>query len=162
MGRSGIRAPVSTVGGVLAVVLTVGGVLAVSLTVGGCGFVESGDSPQTKPDGFPLHGYVTVAGASAGQIGSPCLAPASVTDIVAGGRVIVSSPDGENLATGELGTGVLATAPSGAGYRCNFPFRVSGVPGGQKTYVVVVGLRPAASFPAAELRADKPAVIEAG
>ena len=128
--------------------------------VGGCGFLGSGDSPENKPDGFPLHGYVSVAGASAGTVGSPCLAPPKVTDIVAGGKVLISDPAGKNLATGKLGTGVLAA--DGSTYRCNFPFQVPGVPGGQATYVIVVGIQPAASFPASELRADKPAVIQVG
>ena len=124
-----------------------------------CGFVETADS-RAKPSGFPLRGYVSVVGASPGGVGTPCQAPASAPDVAPGLPVRVLDPAGGVLGTSALGNGVLAEAPDDSGYRCNFPFEVANVPGGPDSYVVVVGARPAVSFPAKDLRADKPAIIE--
>jgi hypothetical protein len=124
-----------------------------------CGFVKTGES-RSKPSGFPLRGYVSVLGASPGGLGTPCQAPTSASDVSAGVRVQVLDPAGDVLGTSSLGRGVLAEAPDRTGYRCNFPFEVVDVPGGPDEYTVVVGTRPAVTFPAMELRANKPAIIE--
>jgi hypothetical protein len=121
----------------------------------GCGWLRAGGASPNKPSGFVLRGYVSVAGAPAGQAGDPCRLPA--TGIAANAPVRVTDPPDHTLATGALGTGVLAA--DGSAYRCNFPFEVPAVPGGHHTYEISVDGRPAVSFPADELRQDKPAVI---
>jgi hypothetical protein len=131
-------------------------VLAVSLTAG-CGFIASGDRPATKPDAFVLRGYVSVGGVPAGTAGSACTAPPSVTDIEAGGPVRVADQQGHTLGAGKLAGGVLAITDGQP--RCTFAFEIAGVPGGVDEYVIGVGNRPASTFPARELRENKPAVI---
>ncbi|HEV7900027.1 MAG TPA: hypothetical protein VGP31_19515 [Planosporangium sp.] len=123
--------------------------------VSGCGWLRAGGASNTKPSGFVLRGYVAVAGAPAGQVGSPCQVPAA--GIAASTPVRVSDPPGHALATGALRPGVLAA--DGSAYRCNFPFEIYGVPGGHNTYDISVDDRPPMSFPAGELRQDKSAVI---
>jgi hypothetical protein len=93
-----------------------------------------------------------------GAAGSPCQAPPGASDVRANTPVQVSSPDGRSLASGRLGAGVLQL-DSGTAH-CNFPFEIRAVPGGQAVYVVRVGTRAPVSFPARELREDRPAVIE--
>jgi hypothetical protein len=127
---------------------------ALCAALSGCGWLRAGGVSHTKPSGFVLRGYVTVAGAPAGQVGDPCRAPTA--GIIPNAPVRVTDPPDHTLATGALGAGVLA---DGSGYRCNFPFEIPGVPGGHQTYEISVDGRPAVSFPADELRQDKPAVI---
>ena len=127
-------------------------------TVSGCGFVHAGRTSHTKPDGFVLRGYATVADAvSTGPVASACQSPPAAADIRANTPVRVAGPDGRVLASGQLGAGVLAMQSET--YRCNFPFEIRAVPGGQTSYVLTVGSRPPQTFPAMELREDKPAVI---
>jgi hypothetical protein len=135
------------------------GVLILLGLLTSCGFVGTADS-RAKPSGFPLRGYVSVVGASQGGVGTPCQSPASAPDVAPGLPVRVLDPAGGVLGSSALGNGVLAEAPGGTGYRCNFPFEVTNVPGGPDSYVVVVGARPPVTFPAKELRANKPAIIE--
>jgi hypothetical protein len=142
--------------------------------IAGCGFVGSGERGSSKPDAFTLHGYVSVGVAapatdvappasavatggapSAVATGGACEAPAAANDVHAGGPVRVADPAGHTLAAGELSPGVRDATSA----RCNFGFQVSGVPGGVDSYVIGVGNRPAASFPAQDLRSGKPAVI---
>jgi hypothetical protein len=139
------------------------------LALTGCGFVNSGQRGSSKPDGFTLRGYVSVGvaasaspsaspspgGASAGAPGGPCEAPAAASDVHAGGAVRVADPAGHTLAAGVLTPGIWDAASA----RCDFGFQISGVPGGVDRYVIGVGNRPATSFPAHDLRSDKPAVI---
>ena len=99
-------------------------------------------------------------GASPGGVGTPCQAPTSAPDVAPGLPVRVLDPAGGVLGSSELRGGVLAEAPGGPGYRCNFPFEVANVPGGPDEYILVVGSRPAISFSAKDLRANKPAIIE--
>jgi len=128
------------------------------VTVAGCGFAHAGKASHSKPNGFVLRGYVTVGSAgSTGPVGSPCQSPPGAADIRADAPVRVTNPDGRTLATGTLGAGVLAMDSSA--YRCNFPFEIPAVPGGQSTYVITVGARPPMSFAARDLREDKSAVI---
>jgi hypothetical protein len=161
--------------------------VAVLLAPAGCGFVNSGERGSSKPDGFTLRGYVSVGanpaasataasasasgdpaggasggpgsdpagGASGAASGGSCAAPAAASDVHAGGAVRVADPAGHTLAAGELSPGVRDTASG----RCNFGFQIAGVPGGVDHYVIGVGNRPAVSFPAHDLRSDKPAVI---
>jgi hypothetical protein len=133
-------------------------VLAAGLALSGCGFLGSGDRGSNKPDGFTLRGYVSVgttaAGAgSPGVTGGPCTAPPAANDVQAGGAVRVADRDGHTL-----GTGVLSPGVAEAG-RCNFAFQITAVPGGVDQYVIGVGNRASVSFPAHDLRSDKPAVI---
>jgi hypothetical protein len=141
------------------------------LALTGCGFVNSGQRGSSKPDGFTLRGYVSVGvaasatpspGAPSGGApstpstpGAPgaCEAPAAASDVHAGGAVRVADPAGHTLAAGTLEPGVRDAA------RCDFGFQITGVPGGVDRYVIGVGNRPAVSFPAHDLRSDKPAVI---
>jgi hypothetical protein len=132
--------------------------VAILATVSGCGFVHAGRTSHTKPDGFVLRGYVTVAGAvAAGPVGSACQSPPAAADIRANAPVRVASPDGRALASGQLGAGVLAMQSET--YRCNFPFEIRAVPGGPSSYVITVGSRPPQAFAAMDLREDRPAVI---
>jgi hypothetical protein len=128
--------------------------LAVGVSLAGCGFIGAGHVSHTKPDGFILHGYVRVAGSVAHGAGT-CTSPAGAADVRPGAPVLVSDPAGKALANGTLSPGTLD--PGG---NCNFPFEIRAVPGGPGTYVITVGGRPPASFPATELRQNKPAVIE--
>jgi len=136
------------------------------LALAGCGFANSGQRGSSKPDGFTLRGYVSVGaspsaspltspspgGASAGALGA-CEAPAAASDVHAGGAVRVADPAGHTLAAGTLAPGVQDAD------RCDFGFQITGVPGGVDRYVIGVGNQPAVSFPAHDLRSDKPAVI---
>jgi hypothetical protein len=133
-------------------------VLAVTTAVGalsGCGWVKAGNVSHIKPSGFVLRGYVSVARAPNGPTGSPCQTPSA--GITANDPVVVTDPADHVLATGVLGSGVLAA--DGGGYRCNFPFQISGVAGGHGSYGISPAGRPAVIFAATELRQDKPAVI---
>jgi hypothetical protein len=129
--------------------------VTVALALAGCGWLRAGGAPKGKPDGFVLRGYVTVHGAVAGSAGAPCEAPRA--GVAPADEVRVTDPPDNLLGTGSLGAGVLAT--EGDGFRCNFPFEIPAVAGGHKTYAVAVAGRPAVSFPAVDLRSDKPAVI---
>jgi hypothetical protein len=128
---------------------------ALCLALAGCGWLRAGDVSHSKPSGFVLRGYVSVAGAPGGPAGTACQAPRA--GVATNDPVLVTDPPGKTLATGTLGAGVLAV--DGNGYRCNFPFEIPGVPGGHTTYGVAVDDRPATTFPATELRQDKPAVV---
>ncbi|NJC81296.1 hypothetical protein [Planosporangium mesophilum] len=130
-------------------------VVALCAALSGCGWLRAGGQSRTKPNGFVLRGYATVAGAPAGQVGSPCQVPNS--GIAPGTPLKVTDPPDHTLAIGTLGGGVLAA--DGGTYRCNFPFEIYGVPGGHTTYEISVDNRPPVRFPADELRQDKPAVI---
>jgi hypothetical protein len=133
--------------------VTVAAALYASLS--GCGWLHAGGASPNKPSGFVLRGYVSVAGAPAGAPGTPCQVPTA--GIAANAPVQVSDPPNRSLATSVLGAGVIAT--DGTAYRCNFPFEVPGVPGGHASYQISVSGRSPVSFPATELRQDKPAVI---
>ncbi|MFG2037272.1 hypothetical protein [Dactylosporangium sp. NPDC048998] len=130
--------------------------LLLVLSLGGCGWVGRHDE-TSKPDGFLLHGYVSVSGAAAGVAGTPCEAPASVPDIVQGGTVRVADTDGHLIAATTLAGGVLAQQADA--YRCNFAFELRNLSGGRAAYVIMVGDRPAASFQTKALREGSPAVI---
>lgn len=130
-------------------------VVTLCAALSGCGWVRAGNRSPNKPTAFVLRGYASVAGAPAGQPGAECQVPAS--GIGANTPVHVSDPSGHALATGALRDGVLAA--DGSAYRCNFAFEIYGVPGGHATYEISVNDRPPVSFPATELREDKPAVI---
>ncbi|NJC70925.1 hypothetical protein HC031_14545 [Planosporangium thailandense] len=134
---------------------TVIAVVTLCAALSGCGWVRAGNRSPNKPTAFVLRGYASVAGAPAGQPGAACEVPAS--GIGPNAPVHVADPPGHALATGTLRDGVLAT--DGTGYRCNFAFEIYGVPGGHTTYEISVNDRPPVSFPAEELRQDKPAVI---
>lgn len=140
------------------------------LALSGCGFLTSGQRGSTKPDGFVLRGYVSVgrepgssssppASASSGAAaagpgaGGPCTSPPEADDVQAGGAVRVADSEGHTLAAGNLEPGVHE------GGRCNFGFEIPAVPGGVDSYVIGVGNRATATFPAHDLRSDKPAVI---
>ena len=130
--------------------------LATVLGVAACGWLRASGVSHTKPSGFVLRGYVTVAGAAAGQPGAACTSPAP--DIGTNGQVRVTDPPNKVLAVGALRSGVLAAADGR--YACNFPFVVPNVPGGHDRYSISVAGRPFVSFPATALREDKPAVIQ--
>jgi hypothetical protein len=130
---------------------------ATTLALAACGFVASGNRPSTKPDAFLLHGYVSVGGTNAADTGPACQAPAWASDIREGGAVRVADADGHTLGTGQLANGVRSG--SGPAVRCNFGFEISGVRGGVDRYVIGVGSRGTVSFPAHDLRENKPAVI---
>ncbi len=123
----------------------------------GCGFLASGQRGANKPDGFPLRGYVSVGGLPASAPASVCHAPPGFDDIRAGGAVRVADEDGRTLAAGQLSPGVFAVEAGAA--RCDFPFEITAVPGGVDRYVIGVGNRPARTFPADDLRQNKPAVL---
>jgi hypothetical protein len=131
--------------------------LMVLATAGGCGFVNAGHASRTKPSGFVLRGYVSVALPDGGAAGAPCQAPGAVTDVRPAAAVRVVDPAGHAIAAGQLGAGVVAVDAASA--RCNFPFEIRAVPGGRDRYLVEVDGRPPVGFPAEELRQDKPAVI---
>jgi hypothetical protein len=130
--------------------------------IAGCGFVGSGERGSSKPDAFTLNGYVSVgvsvaasAPAASPAPGAACEAPSAANDVHAGGAVRIADPAGHTLATGALSPGIRDASSA----RCNFGFQIAGVPGGVDSYVIGVGNRPAASFPALDLRSGKPAVI---
>lgn len=119
-----------------------------------CGWVGVHDR-VTKPNGFLLHGYVSVAGATSGTPGTACLARTGA--VASGVPVKVLDEDGVQLAAGALGDGVLAG--SDGAWQCNFPFAITNVPGGPDTMVVEVAQLPAARFATSALREGRPAVI---
>lgn len=124
--------------------------------LGGCGW--AGRAGETsKPDGFLLHGYVSVAGAATGVSGTPCLAPTSVPDIVSGATVRAAAADGHVVAGTSLASGVLAA--SGDGFQCNFSFELRNLSGSRPTYQILVADRPPASFDTRSLREGKPAIV---
>jgi hypothetical protein len=128
-----------------------------AFTLAGCGWLRAGSVSHTKPSGFVLRGYASagVTMAPGTPLGGPCQAPRA--GVAPNDQVLVSDPPDRTLATGMLGVGVLAL--DGDAYKCNFPFEISGVPGGHQTYEISVAGGPAVSFPAEELRQDKPAVV---
>jgi hypothetical protein len=128
---------------------------AAAAALSGCGWLHAAGVSHVKPSGFVLRGYASVAGAAAGQAGAACQTPAA--GVAAGDPVLVTDPPGHTIATGALGVGVLAR--DGEVYRCDFPFEISGVPGGHQAYQVSVAGRPPVTFAATDLREDKPAVI---
>ncbi|MEV8514027.1 hypothetical protein [Dactylosporangium sp. NPDC051484] len=134
--------------------------LLLVLSLGGCGWLGRHDE-MSKPDGFLLHGYVSVAvqkePAAAGVPGTPCGAPSSVPDIVQGGAVRVADTEGHLIAATTMAGGVLAQQADG--YRCNFAFELRDLSGSRAAYVVMVGDRPAATFQTKQLREGSPAVI---
>jgi hypothetical protein len=129
--------------------------LVLVLSLGGCGWVSRGDE-TSKPDGFQLHGYASVAGAAAGVPGTPCLAP--VPDIVSGATVQAADQDGMVVATTTLAAGVLASAPDG--FRCNFAFELLNLSGSRPAYQILVADRPPVSFESRALREGRPAVVD--
>ncbi|GAA2589063.1 hypothetical protein GCM10010399_18930 [Dactylosporangium fulvum] len=130
--------------------------LVLTLSLGGCGWAGRHDE-KSKPDGFLLHGYVSVAGAAAGTGGTPCLAPPSASDIAAGAPVRAADADGKVIAVTSLGGGVLAATPDG--FHCNFGFELSNLSGSRPTYRIQVADRPPQSFETKPLREGKEAVV---
>ncbi|WP_433083674.1 hypothetical protein ACQP1P_05375 [Dactylosporangium sp. CA-052675] len=130
--------------------------LLLALWLGGCGWLSRADE-TSKPDGFLLHGYVSVAGAAAGTPGSACLAPSPVRDVYQGGTVRIADASGRPIAAAELAAGVLAAG--GGGFDCNFAFEQRNVSSGRATYQISVGSRPAISFATKDLAEGRPAVI---
>jgi hypothetical protein len=127
--------------------------------VAGCGFIAAGAKPIRKPDSFVLIGHADVALPASDQraTGVACQAPAGVPGVAKDTPVRVLNPAGATVARGVLGPGVVGHLGDVAS--CNFPFEIPGVPGGSTTYGVVIGSRPAQTFPAATLRQNAPAVI---
>jgi hypothetical protein len=125
-------------------------------SLGGCGWVGRADE-TSKPDGFLLHGYVSVAGAATGVAGTPCLAPSSAPDIVSGATVRAADADGHVIALTSLAGGVLAEASDG--FHCNFAFELRNLSGSRPTYQILVADRPGTSFETRQLREGKPAVV---
>jgi hypothetical protein len=125
----------------------------------GCGFVGASSVSHSKPSGFVLRGRVTVPAAGAGPAvdGASCVS--ALPDVSVGAQVTVTDGDGHELARGELGGGVAATAPGTSGATCDFPFQIRAVPGGVSRYAVSVAGRPARTFAATALREDQQAVI---
>lgn len=125
----------------------------------GCGFVGASDVSHNKPSGFVLRGRVTVPAAGSGPIADGTACMSALPGVAAGSIVKVSDVDGHELARGELGGGVTATATPGTSAACDFPFQVRGVPGGVSQYAVSVAGRPAQTFAATALRQDQQAVL---
>ena len=119
----------------------------------GCGWVGAHQRDE-KPDGFTVHGYVSVADAGSGTVGAPCASP--VKDVRSGTEVEIVDEGGKPLSNGSLGEGVLAQ--DGGAFKCNFPFDVAGVTG-SGVVLVLVGVQPAARFEVQQLREGKPAVV---
>ncbi|MFI5906813.1 hypothetical protein [Dactylosporangium sp. NPDC051541] len=130
--------------------------LLLVLMLGGCGWAGRHDE-TSKPDGFLLHGYVMVAGAAAGVVGSACLAPSSVPDVHEGGNVRIADDQGRTIAAATLAGGVLAT--DGAGFDCNFGFELRNLSGSRTAYQISVGGRPALTFTTKQLTEGQPAVV---
>lgn len=128
-----------------------------ALALGGCGWV-SRSSETSKPDGFLLHGYASVAGASVGVPGTPCLAPAAAADIVSGAAVKAADTAGKVIAVTTLSAGVLAA--TGGAYRCNFAFELLNLSGSRSTYQILVADRPPVAFETRALREGRPAVVD--
>jgi hypothetical protein len=126
-------------------------VLCLALT--GCGWIGAHQRNE-KPDGFTLHGYVSVAGSTSGTAGAPCTSP--LKDVRSGAEVEVVDEGGKPLSNGSLGDGVLAQ--DGSAYKCNFPFDVAGVTG-SGVVLILVGVQPAVRFEVQPLREGKPAVV---
>lgn len=128
-------------------------------TASGCGFIQAGQKSVQKPNTFILLGHADVGlpASDHAAVGATCIAPPQVHDIGPETPVTVRDGSGAKIATGVLGTGIVAR--SGQATTCAFPFQVSAVPGGSNTYTVAVGSHPAQSFPASQLRQNAPAVI---
>ncbi|WP_433215185.1 hypothetical protein ACQP00_05400 [Dactylosporangium sp. CS-047395] len=130
--------------------------LSLGFSLGGCGWAGRHDE-KSKPDGFLLQGYVSVAGAAAGITGSACLAPSTVPDVYQGGSVRIADGSGHPIAAAELNAGVLA--PDGTSFDCNFAFEARNVSGSRAAYQLSVGDRPALTFQTKDLAEGRPAVI---
>ena len=135
------------------------GALLAGALLAGCGFVGASSVSHTKPSGFVLRGRATVpaAGSSPAADGTPCTS--ALPGVAAGSQVLVTDVDGHELARGELGGGLTATAPGGSAASCDFPFQIRAVPGGFSRYGVSVAGRPAQTFAATGLRQDQQAVL---
>lgn len=130
--------------------------LALVVSLGGCGWASRAGE-TSKPDGFLLHGYASVAGAASGIVGTPCLAPASAPDIVPGAVVKAADADGKVIAVTTLAAGVLASAADG--YQCNFAFELLNLSGSRPAYQILVAERPPVSFETRAMREGRPAVV---
>jgi hypothetical protein len=132
---------------------------ALAASLGGCGFIAAGNKSVTKPSGFVLSGQAAVAlpAASSATVGSPCQSPAGATDVAADVAVTITGDTGTKIATGKLGAGIVTS--SGTALRCSFPFQIPAVPGGNTSYGIAVGTRPAQTFPGDQLRQSTQAVV---
>lgn len=140
--------------------LVTAAVAAVALSaVSGCGFIAAGQKSVRKPDSFVLIGYADVPLPSTDRspVGSTCTAPATITGIGPSTPVRVMDGQGVVVATGTLGTGILARTGSTA--TCAFPFQIRAVPGSSTSYGIEVGDRPVQTFAAAQVRQNTPAVV---
>jgi hypothetical protein len=133
-------------------------VLVILVTgLGGCGWLGASSVSHRKPDAFILRGRVTVAVPASDSRPDGAACAATVPGLVAGTPVTVSGPDGKVLAAGTLGDGVIVHE-SGTP-NCDFPFQVTGVPGGVDAYDIAVGTRAPKRFAAKDLRENAEAVI---
>jgi hypothetical protein len=134
------------------------GIALATLVAGlaGCGFIGASGVSHTKPNGFVLHGHVAVPVPASDTRPDGAACASLVPGIVGGTRVVVSGPDGHELAGGVLGDGVIAR--TGAGASCDFPFQLPAVPGGVDSYDVAVAGH-ARRLPAKDLREGAAAVL---
>jgi len=125
----------------------------------GCGFIAAGQKSISKPTTFVLLGHadVLLPASDHAAVGATCEAPGSITGVAENTPVKVLDAHGVAIANGLLGSGIVAR--SGNTATCAFPFQIPAVPGGSTTYQVVIGDRPAETFPASLLRQNAPAVI---
>ncbi|HEU0241428.1 MAG TPA: hypothetical protein VFR11_19535 [Micromonosporaceae bacterium] len=133
--------------------------LLVTGAVAGCGFIAAGQKSISKPTTFVLIGHadVVLPASDHAAVGTTCEAPASITGVAENTAVKVLDAHGVAIANGLLGSGILAR--SGSTTTCAFPFQIPAVPGGSTTYQVMIGDRPAETFPASLLRQNAPAVL---
>jgi hypothetical protein len=116
--------------------------IALALLAAGCG--------SSAPPPFRVTGEMDVTDASPAADSDGCqfAADDGYSDITQGAQVTVSA-GGRVLAVGELQEG---TEPGDSG-TCDFPFTVSGVPGGHSLYGVQVSHRGTLYYSRAQLRA---------
>lgn len=112
--------------------------VVIALVVGG-GVVYFVTRPAALPS-FDVHGSLAAAdlfAVNTATAGGSCTAPAGDSDIAAGTQVLITNASGKTVGLGELGAGAYPTGlvlPV-----CDFPFTVTGIPGGQGPYSIAIG-----------------------
>ena len=106
----------------------------------------------SAPSTFVLSGTITVDGSPGTTIassdGTTCEGAGGYSDITPGTAVTVANAQGQVIATGALGTGVMA---SGGGIgACSLSFSVPNVPDGLPTYSLTISHRGTQVIPSAE------------
>ncbi|MDQ7910789.1 hypothetical protein RB614_40490 [Phytohabitans sp. ZYX-F-186] len=137
---------------------------AVALAAAACSADESGTSPDDSPSGssapttpttFAITGDLLLKDVDSAVGDGSCDGRGGYSDIRYGAQITVTGANGDIVAVGELGPGVVSSVGV-----CRFGFGVPGVPAGLGFYGVEVARRGAVKY--AERDAASPISISLG